>query len=266
MEELLKLYQSKKEKQNKIIEFIIVGISLIAAFFVYESVNPEKWIKPDSTPVTAKQIAQTLSQSYVTYEGKVAGSDIRRLSGKEEFMEITETEYVTAEPKEIIATGIYSLKPWVDPYKITKIRGSHGRLISSGRKAPEITDNRIQALEYYQEYYLIQLKDETYILAQFSSDSKEKIESGKRAALPIGRKKTNTSMAKQYLEEICNAYGADTAYTLYLIDDKWQEEKEFPFFILKFGSAAAAFFVLAFGLMMLFSNKIKQAASNSSAL
>lgn len=124
-------------------------------------------------------------------------------------------------------------------------------MVSTGRKAPEVTDSAIQAVEYYQEYYLICLEDGTYIPAQLDDSYREKIESGKAALLPLGIKKTNTNEARQYLKEICEEYGADDTCTLYMIDDNWQEEHEFTFFLIKFTVAAVVFFVLAVGLLML---------------
>ncbi len=135
------------------------------------------------------------------------------------------------------------------------MRNSRG--VSTGRKAPEATDNPVQALQHYQEYYLIRLADGTYILAQFGGDYKDKIENGETATLPIGTRKTNTSAAKQYLKDICGVYGADHTYTLYMIDDEWQQEHEFTFFMIKYGAAAAVFVAVAFGLMTVF-YKIKE--------
>jgi len=161
---------------KRVIEAGIVAISLIPAFLVFRRINPEKIIKPDNNPVTAVQIAAAPQKSYT---GKVAGEDIMRISNEMEYEEAVGTVYMTVEPQAVVSTGIYSLNPWVDPYKITKMRNSRGRMVSSGRKAPEVTDSSIQAMEYYQEYYLIELPDQTYILAQFSSTYKKQIENGK---------------------------------------------------------------------------------------
>lgn len=233
---------------KKGMEVVIVVISLIAAFLIFKNLKPEKFIKPDDTPVTTAQIASSPGENYT---GKAAGEDIFRLSGKEDFEGLIGKDYATAEPAEVIATGIYGLNPWVDPYSITKIRNSNGRLISTGRKAPEIVDNAVSALEYYQEYYLIRLSDGTYILAQFSDVYREKIEKGEKTVLPIGVKKTNSSDAKQALKDICEEYGADNTFTLYMIDDEWQKEHENTFFIIKLAIAVAAFFILAISLLVI---------------
>lgn len=197
-------------------------------------------------------LAQIEITSQECYTGKTAGSDIPRLTGSEELEQLVGTSYVTAQTSEVISTGIYGIKPWVDPYEITKVRSSNGRMVSSGRRAPEATDNVIQAVEYYQEYYLIQLPDGTYILAQFSDTYRERIENGENVTLPIGIRKTNTEAAKKYLKDICDKYKADNTYTLYMIDDEWQEDHEFTFMVMKFGIAAVVFLVLAVGALTIF--------------
>lgn len=237
-----------QSKIKKGIETAVIMLSLIVAFLVYRSIDPGKIIKPDSEPVTCAQIAAEPQKSYT---GKTAGGDIPRLAGSSDFADIVGNTCVTAETQEIVATGIYSLNPWVDPYEITKMRNSRGRMVSTGRKAPEVTDSALQAVEYYQEYYLIRLEDGTYILAQFADSYRQKLEGKEAVTLPVGVKKTNTNAARQYLKEICEEYGADDTYTLYMIDDTWQEEHEFTFFLIKFGIAAVVFLILAVGLLII---------------
>ena len=234
---------------KKVIETAVVLFSLVAAVFVYQWVDPERFIKPDQTPVTAAETAAAPQESYT---GRVAGEDIARVSGKEDIEKLTGNTYVTAEPVSVIETGIYSLNPWVDPYEITKMRNSSGRMVSSGRRAPEVTDSALEALEYYQEYYLIELPDGSMVPAQFPASYKDAIEKKEAVTLPIGVRKTNSSEAKRYLAEICETYGADNTYTLYMIDDQWQQEHDFTFFIIRFGIAAAVFLVLAVGLLTVY--------------
>ncbi|MBQ6687859.1 MAG: hypothetical protein IJN02_01340 [Bacteroidales bacterium] len=234
---------------KKIVEGFIVIVSLIVAFFVYKGINPEQFIKPDDTPVMLGEIDIT---SQTCYTGKAAGSDIPRLTSSEELEELVGTSYVTAQTSEVISTGVYGIKPWVDPYEITKVRNAKGRMVSSGRRAPDATDNAVQAVEYYQEYYLIKLPDESYILAQFGDTYREKIENGENITLPIGLRKANTDTARKYLKGICDSYQADNTYTLYMIDDEWQEEHEFTFMLMKFGIAAVVFIVLAVGALTIF--------------
>lgn len=244
----------KEEPVGKVIQVVCVLAGFATAFLVYNGINPEKLIKPDNTPITISEIHANPQKNYV---GRTAGKDINVISKAEEFMALNGTEYVTAQPQSVVTTGIYSLNPWVDPYEITKVRNSSGRMVSSGRRASEVTDNMVEAVEYYQEYYLIQLTDGSYILAQFSDTYREKIQEEDTVLLPIGRRKTNSSTARQYLEEICRQYDVDNTYTLYMIDDEWQQDHEFTFMMIKYGIAVVVFFVVAVGLLLMY-DKMKQ--------
>lgn len=233
---------------SKAMEFIMVIASLIVAFIVFKSLDMERFIKPDATPVTAAQIAASTQENYT---GKTAGADITRLTDISDMEKMTWVDYATVETTEVIPTGIYELKPWVDPYEITKARNSRGRLVSTGRRAPEVTDSEIMSVEYYQEYYLVKLPDETYILAQCSDIYRDRAAAG-TVTLPIGKKKANSNSAKQYLAEICDKYGADNAVALYMIDDEWQESHELSFFMIKLGIAVVVFFLLAVSMFLVF--------------
>lgn len=234
---------------GKAVEVIIVVFCMVIAFLVFRNLNPESFIKPDGTPVTQDRIAASPGEDYA---GKAAGEDILRLSGSSDLEKLGAGSYATAETSEAVATGIYGLKPWVDPYAVTKIRNSRGRLVSSGRKAPEVTGDIITSTEYYQEYYLVKLPDGTYILAQFSDVYKDKMVNGEAVLLPIGIRKTNSSAVRQALGDICREYGADSTYTLYMIDDEWQKTNENLFFFIKLAIAVAVFFALAVSLLAAF--------------
>lgn len=212
-------------------EVAVVVISYILAFMTYQRIDPEKFIRPDGT--------------------QLAGEDIPRLSGREEFEALAGTEPVTAEPEEVVATGVYGLKPWVDPYKITRTTTPNGRMVGTGRRAPDATDSAAMAVEHYQEYYLIRLPDQTYILAQFGRMYREEMERGVAVTLPAGVKKPVSVEAQKYLKEICGAYGADCSCVLYMIDDEWQQRHDFQFFIIKLGIAAAVFFAMGIPLFAL---------------
>lgn len=209
-------------------EVAIVIVSFILAFMVYQKIDPEKIIKPDSA--------------------QMAGEDTPRLSGRDEFEALVGTDPVTAEPEEVVATGVYGLKPWVDPYKIARTTMPNGRRVSTGRRAPDATDSAIMAVEHYQEFYLIRLPDQTYILAQFGRMYREEIERGGPVTLPEGIKKTVSAEAQKYLKEICEAYGADSSCVLYMIDDEWQQRHDFLFFMIKLGIAVAVFFAVGIPL------------------
>lgn len=83
-------------------EVATVIVGFILAFMVYQKIDPGKIIKPDSA--------------------QMAGEDIPRLSGGDEFEALVGTDSVTAEPEEVVATGVYGLKLWVDSYNLLTIR------------------------------------------------------------------------------------------------------------------------------------------------
>ena len=233
--------------REKTILMTMTILAFIAAFLFFRRFEPEAFLKKEGVPVGMEEIKADISKSYT---GKTAGEDIPRIASAGDFGSITGSEYVTCVPTGVVETGIYSLKPWVDPYEITKGRNSKGRLYSTGRRAPEITDMPAADAEYYREYYLIELEDSSYILAQFSASYQKKIEDGERVVLPVGLKKTNSDAAKSALKDICGMYHADHTYTLYMADDEWDQENNFTVFIVRFGAAAAVFFVTALLLFL----------------
>lgn len=224
-----------------ILNYVIVIISIIAAFFVFCAVKPDKLIKPDETPVSASRLEDL--NKYL-HTGKTAGADIKRLSGIEDFKELHIYDCVTAEPKNVVATGVYSRNPWVLATEQRTIRRKGRAMGTRTVRNPEATDSFFVAVTNYQEYYLIQLPDNSYILAQFSETYKERIEKGERVTLPIGSLKTTSGSAREYLKEICAKYNVDNTYTLYMIDDEWYEAHDTLFFFIKFGVAVVVFFVL----------------------
>lgn len=227
---------------RKVIEFIIVAGCMALAFFVYKNVDPEVFIKPDMAPVSVADI--DLAQGN-HYSGRVAGDDIPRLTGQETLDEFTDGSCVTVEPTDIIETGIYGIKPWVDPYEVTA-RRVRGRTVRTGQRASDATNNPVTGAKYYQEYYFVELPDHSKMLAQFSPSYARKFKKGKSVTLPIGYLKTNSSESKEYLADVCGKYGVDDTYTIYMVNDEWQKENDFRFTLVRYGIGAGAFFVLAF--------------------
>lgn len=229
-----------------IVPVVVVIISLILAFLLFANLNPEGWLKKESQTVS---LADIPAGDDGAFTGKAAGEDIIRLTGSEELEEVIGAQYRTVVPKEVIKTGVYGLKPWKDPYKITSARNSSGRMYRTGRKAPEVTDNFILAVIDYMEYYLIKLPDNSYILAQFSDTDRKAIEKGKSVTLPLGIRKNTGNETRAYLKDICSQYGANPDYVLYAIDNKWNEEQEFTLFMIRFGISAVVFFILSVAML-----------------
>lgn len=237
----------EKSLLMKAAEAVLVILGLLAGIWVFQKTDPEVFLKKPQTVVSLKETEENPRGAYT---GKAAGEDIPKLSGSDEFEETVVEPYITAEPKSVTATGIYGRKPWMNPYGMTGGRTSGGRMLQTGRKAPEITDSAFMALDGYQEYYLIELQDGSYILAQFSEAYRKAVDKGEKIELLVGQRKTNSDSARRYLKEICEKYGASTTYTLYMADDAWEQEQRFALFIIRAGIAATAFFVLSVVMLM----------------
>lgn len=237
---------------KKAIPYVLVIISLLVAFLVFQRVNPEWLFKQDGPPVTMTQISEKPAERYA---GQTAGADVPRLTGSKEFDAMTDTQYITAEPSKVIATGIYGLKPWVDPYGAST--GGSWRHTRK-RPLPEATSIYMESPGDYLEFYLIQLPDGTYIPAQFSDTHRRAIDRGKEITLPIGVKKANGNLTKSELSKICEQYGASPASTLYMVNDTWYQEHDFTFFLIKLGVAVVVFFVIAL-LLFTVKERVKKA-------
>lgn len=238
----------KRSRGEKVIDTVIVFVSILVGMLVFKTVDSEIFLKRPEITVSSAEIEDNRQEQYI---GKIAGSGIPKLSKSEELEEIVVSSYMTVEPKGVVATGVYSRQPWMNPYSMTAGKTSSGQTYKTGRRAADVTNSVWVALDGYQEYYLIRLQDDSYILAQFSENYRRAIEKGKETALLIGERKTNSQKARAYLTEICDKYGASTTYTLYMVDDVWEEEHRFSLFMIKAGIAAVVFLGLSVAMLMI---------------
>lgn len=228
---------------------IIAAVSVLTAFACaipfFISWNPEALFKFNEPPVSIRTITQNITADFT---GAPAGADIPRLTGAEDFSKIIHlADYVTAEPVGIIQTGISSLKPWEDRSYPQRVNGrATGRQI----RLPEVLSSGFDFSGSYQPYYLLELPDHTYIVAQIPKETAKAIEKGERVTLPIGQKVSTTRAARNGLSAVCAQYGADPDNMFYAFNDKWQEEHQFIFFLLRFGAAALLWLVLTAGLTL----------------
>lgn len=230
--------------RKTIIPAASVLLSLVCASLLFLNWNPEALFKQEETPVTMDDIEQGGAKDFT---GFAAGADIPRLTGAADFSEILyDLDYVTAEPVGIVPTGVYSLKPWVSHYST---RVYKGRTTTGSRRA-EVSASGLDILGNYSPYYLLELPDHTYILAQIPEKEADAIARGESVTLPIGQKVGMTDAARSRLSAVCGEYGADMEGVFYAFDNEWQEAHHSALLLLRFGAAALLWFMLAVGLTL----------------
>lgn len=222
-------------------------LSLVCAALLFLNWNPEALFRQEETPVTVSDIEQGGTEDFT---GSVAGADIPRLTSAADFSEILyDLDYVTAEPVGIVPTGVYSLKPWVSHYNTHTYKGR----TTTGSRRAEVSTSGLAGLDIlgnYNQYYLLELPDHTYILAQIPEKEADAIAKGESVTLPIGQKVGMTDTARNHLAAVCGEYGADMDGVFYAFDNEWQGEHHTTLLLLRFGAAALLWFVLAVGLTL----------------
>lgn len=245
-------------KKEKVILFVSTVLAMAVAILVYLNWSPEALLQGKKVPVNMEDIESGQTENFIGFE---AGSDIPRLSGKDEF-EKNRSLIFTAEPVGIIFTGIYELKAWVDPY----YSSGGKRRTSVKKKKPQFQqyknpDGILNDRADYLQIYLLELPDGSYILAKIPESTAKAIRSGEAITLPIGKKVSQGIPDK--LKTLCEEYDAYTGGIYYSFNDEWQEEHKFLILLLRIGITMAVLFILAV-VFIFIGNKIfrvKQEAS-----
>lgn len=231
--------------RKTIIPTASVLLSLVCASLLFLNWNPEALFRREETPVTRSDMEQDGAEDFT---GSVAGEDIPRLMSAADFSEmISGLDYATAEPVGIVPTGVYSLKPWVSHYSTNTYKGR----TTTGSRRAEVSTSGLDILGNYNPYYLLELPDHSYILAQIPQMEADAIAEGESVTLPIGQKAGMTDAAWSRLAAVCGEYGADMDGVFYAFDNEWQEEHHTTLLLLRFGAAALLWFMLAVGLTLL---------------
>ncbi len=232
---------------GKVIRVTIVAVSMVTGFLFYQHFQPEAFILPEEEIVGMREV---LTGPDETYTGKTAGEGFPHLESIRELESMGSSDYAVVTAREILATGIYGRKPWVNPYGLTNVRSAGGRGRYTGRRAPEAVEGIPVRAEAYQEYYLIRLPDEGYILAQLGEAYAARLKKGEEVILPMGKKRDTPVEARNYLKDYGESYGVNTSYLVYMVDDEWGEKNHFSMFLIRMGAAAGVFFVLAVGMIL----------------
>lgn len=225
---------------------VVAALFIATVFFV--GWTPDFLSLSKETPVTQSDIVQNKTKDFAGYP---AGPDIPRLNSANDFAKmIYRVGYATAQPTAIIPTNIYSLKPWVNPYETRTYKGR--KIASTGQRKPTIRQSDLPLLEDYNQYYLLQLPDKSYILAQLPPSDAAAVAKGANVTLPIGKRMGMTATARKYLTPIFQKHNIKpVAGVFYAFNDQWQKENYFTSFLLRMAAAAALWLALAVGFMQL---------------
>lgn len=218
----------------KILEFAAVIIGLIAGVFLSKNFGLESIIRGKEQAVTLAMTEEALIDDLI---GMPAGSDIPRIETAQNWSDTWwDISCITVEPTQIISTGIAVRHPWVSPYRRSRRTGT--------RKRAEVTYAVLDAFDEYAEYYLLQLPDHSYILAQMPIDYVWKLKLGQKITLPVGKKHAVDRQAVSHIRDLCEKYHVDIEEgVFYCINDIWNEEHNMLLSIIRL--------VIAFGTMLI---------------
>lgn len=247
-------------KMEKIRTWTAAVLAIAAALFAFTNFSIEGylWDKEKDDVVTAKELEEKTSDAYI---GRPAAEDVKTVTTKEEYDGLMgSVEVVSVKPKAVIATGVYSLGKWSEPYVKSRKRAT------KRKKAQVLTSTFLARIwGEYSQYYFIQLEDDSYILAQMNDCVADEIEKGEGLRIPLGHKIAYSQAAKNELDEMCQEYGADTNYVFYAIDDNWQKEHSFVLFISRVLAALASLIVVVIAATLL-SGMFKRAGKRKNAV
>lgn len=229
-----------KTKIVKFLEFAAVIVAIIVGILVEENLSIESMLRGNEESVTLSMTEKGLPEESI---GMPAADDIPRIEDAQAWEDTWQTSYITVEPVSIVYTGLGVRHPWVSTYtKASRRRGV--------RRRADVTSTVLDIFDEYGEYYLIQLPDESYILAQMSKDDARKLKAGKEITLPIGRKGPVNAQILPKIEDICQEYGANTEGVFYCINDDWNEGHSTIMTLIRIAVIAAFTIVLGVILIM----------------
>lgn len=218
----------------KILEFVAVIIGIIVGGFLSKNLGLESILRGKEQAVTLAMAEETFTDNII---GMPAGRDIPRIESAQIWSDTWwDVSCITVEPTKIISTGIAVRHPWVSPYYRSRRTGT--------RKRADVTYSILDVFDEYAEYYLLQLPDKSYILAQMPVDYVWKIKLGQKVTLPIGKKHAVHNQAIARIRDLCEEYQVDIEEgVFYCISDEWNEEHHTLLSIIRL--------VIAFGTMLI---------------
>ena len=229
------------KKVAKAVEFIVVIIALVVGVYVGKTIGVESILRKGLEPVTLAKTEEGLPEECV---GRPAADDIPRVEDMADWDEAWDYDYITIEPKNIVGTGVGVRYPWVSIYTRSRRGGQ--------RRKADVINTKFDFFNEYGEYYLVQLPDDSYVLAEISLEDARKIKAGKSVALPVGRKQNSDHRVIPNIQELCDQYEvADTEKVFYCIDEQWNQKNNFKVLMIRLAVGAVVVLVLGTILIMI---------------
>ena len=101
----------------------------------------------------------------------------------------------------------------------------------------------------YNQYYLLELTDGSYILAEIPEPDADAIKRGRTVTLPIGEKRA--FRMSEELSKVCEENGAYTKGIFFAFDEEWYESIDIFMVLLRLGVGITVFFAVGVCLLML---------------
>lgn len=231
----------------KALEGAAVIIALIVGFLLMNTISVESMLRGKEEPVTLAMTEDGLQEDFV---GLPAGDDIPRITSLQEWEDTWATSCITIEPLSVIPTGIGARYSWVGAYSNVGRRGG-------ARKKADVTRTAFDIMGEYGEYFILQLPDQSYILAQISKDDARKLKAGKEITLPVGKKDGVHRQVLANIQDLCDEYNVNTDGVFYCVNDQWNQSHSMMVTLIRIGIALGTTLVLGTILIMIVDKLLK---------
>ena len=225
----------------KTLEGAVVIVALIVGVLLMNTISVESMLRGREEPVSLAVTEDGLQDDFI---GLPSGDDIPRITTADEWDNTWASSCVTIEPVSIISTGIGARYSWVSAYSNVGRRGG-------ARRKADVTRTAFDVLGEYGEYFILQLPDQSYILAQISRDDARKLKAGKAVTLPLGKKGGVHRQVLANISDLCEEYDVNTEGVFYCINDNWNQSHSFIVQMARIGIALGTTLVLGTILIMI---------------
>ncbi len=230
-----------KKMVVKVLEGTSVIVALIVGAFLMNTISVESLLRGKEEPVTLAMTEDGLQEDFI---GLPAGDDIPRITSLEDWDNTWAVSCVTIEPVSIIPTGIGARYSWVSAYTNASRRGG-------ARRKADVTRTSFDIMGEYGEYFILQLPDQSYILAQIPRDSAPQPKAGKSITLPIGKHDGVHGQVLANIQDLCDEYDVNTEGVFYCINDKWNQSHSLMVPLIRIGIILGTALVLGTILIMI---------------